>query len=103
MHGKGAYVCLHVVGGQLAGVPPSTIWALGIELRLSGLAAGTFTHQAISLALGFLSFVLRVRSKIRPNTQKEQGQQAAATMVGWSSGPGTQESTPSWPKLSSGL
>lgn len=95
MHGKGAYVCLHVVGGQLAGVPTSYIWALGVELRLSGLEAGTFTHQAISQALGFLSFVLSARSTIRPSIQKEQGQQASATILGWSSGPGTQGSTPS--------
>lgn len=95
VHGKGVYVCLQVVGGQLAGVPSSTTWALGIELRLLGLAAGTFTHQAISQALGFLPFVLRARSTIRPNTQKKQGQQAATTMLGWSSGPGAQGSTPS--------
>lgn len=31
--------------GQLEGISFSTVWILGIELRWSDLAAGTFTHQ----------------------------------------------------------
>lgn len=41
-------LCLWTVRGQLVGVgSPSTIGDMGIELMLTGLAADTFTHQAI--------------------------------------------------------
>jgi hypothetical protein len=42
--------------GQLVGVSFSTVWILGIELKWSGLAAGTFTHQTILPAHSTLFF-----------------------------------------------
>lgn len=36
--------------GLLLELVPSTVWILGIEVRSSDLAAGTFTHTAILLA-----------------------------------------------------
>lgn len=38
--------CIYVgVRGQPAGVTDSTLWVPGVELRVSSLAADTFTHK----------------------------------------------------------
>lgn len=57
-------------GRQL--LSPSIVWVLGIKFWLSGMAAGAFTGQAISLALIFHSSVRGLKPGNTTNTAIKQ-------------------------------